>query len=81
MLVASVSATLSLLLIDYPEHFGGVAILLTPGIVVGMIVGDNVHDFNPWVVALANFAVYFGASCVAWQIWKRYLLAKDRVRR
>lgn len=78
VLMASVAAILSALTIDHPSHFGGAALLLVPGFIVGMIVANNIHDFSPWVVALANFGFYFGGSCVVWHIWRKYFCAKDR---
>ena len=38
----------------------GMAILLLPGTIIAMMVGYNVHNFETWIVAVANFVFYFG---------------------
>jgi hypothetical protein len=71
LLIASGSGVLSFLMIRSPQEMGAGAILLFPG-AVAIITSGNVHDFRAWVVALGNFAFYFGVVYLVWEICERY---------
>jgi hypothetical protein len=59
-------------MIRFPEQIGAGAILLFPGAVLAIVTSGNVHNFHTWVVALGNFAFYFGIVYLVWEIWERY---------
>ena len=73
LLLASVFGALSVLMIHFPDRIGPIAILLFPGAFLGIVTSGNVHDFSRWVVALGNFAFYFGIAYLVWGIWERHV--------
>lgn len=72
LLIASVFGALSVLMIQLPDRIGPASILLFPGAVLGIVTSGNVHDFRTWVVALGNFAFYFGIAYLVWGLWEMY---------
>lgn len=70
-LLAACAAALSVVMIRSPVNTNPLDVLLFPGFVIAIITSGNVHAFRTWVVALGNFAFYFGVVCLAWKIWER----------
>ena len=53
--------------------FGIISILLIPGMFLGLLLSQNVHLVNVWLMAVGNFIIYFGVAYL--------LLAKREKRR
>ena len=50
----------------------GVIYFLFPGAIIGMASAGNIHAFSTGVVALGNFAFYFGLMYLLTAIWEKY---------
>ncbi len=55
----------------------GVIFFLFPGAIVGMAAAGNVHAFSARVVALGNFAFYFGLTYLLLALWRKYAAGPD----
>jgi hypothetical protein len=48
-----------------------VFVFMFPGIFISAIVSGNIHIFSTWVAAVANFAIYFGLTYLAFAVWQK----------
>ena len=46
-----------------------ILILLIPGMFVGMLLSENVHLINVWLMVLANFIIYSGGAYLVLAKW------------
>ena len=60
-------------MIQFPDRIGPAAILLFPGAVLSIFASGNTHAFSTRVLALGNFAFYFGLAYLVWGIWERHV--------
>jgi hypothetical protein len=48
-----------------------IIVLLLPGFFAGFVASGNIHVANTWVVALGNFAFYFGLAYLVGTSWEK----------
>ena len=49
-----------------------IVVLLSPGIITGIITSGNVHTFSEWIVVSANFVFYSALSYLFLMVWQKF---------